>query len=197
MPLISGTRPPQRARVVPNSIFAMMVLMFTEVMFFAALISAYLVIFSRQKSNWAPPAGIKLPVQMTAFNTGVLLASGIALLLASKRTRIQVSRVWLSAFLGGVFVVIQGAEWLRLIEFGMTIRSGTFSALFFLLVGTHVAHAIVGVAVVGGLAYRLGNRTEGHPRTGRDTELETLRAVQIFWGTIVCVWPVLYLLVYL
>ena len=49
--------------------------------------------------------------------------------------------VWaLTAALGGVFLLIQGYEWARLIHFGLTVSSSIYGGLFYTLIGFHAFH---------------------------------------------------------
>ena len=61
--------------VLPSNVLATLVIVFTEVMFFTALISAFLVIKAGH-SNWSVPTDIRLPVVATGLNTLVLMLSG-------------------------------------------------------------------------------------------------------------------------
>lgn len=178
----------RRKPIFSNAVFGMILFTFTEVMFFLALISAFLVIQRDRGSHWDLPAHITLPVYVTAVNTGILLISGLFLLLASGKERaVRTKWIRLSALLGTVFVVIQGSEWIQLIELGMTMKSTIFGACFFLLVGTHALHAAAGIV---GLLFGQRWSSQGVLTDGG------LRALQIFWGLIVLIWPVLYFVVY-
>ena len=74
------TRPQTRRRqIVPNGMLGMLIFTLTELMFFLALISAFLIIKARS-DVWPPLDQPRLPVEMTAFNTVLLLISGVLLL---------------------------------------------------------------------------------------------------------------------
>lgn len=184
MKVISAANP-----IFPSNVFAMIVFVFTEVMFFTALVSAHIVI-KHSNAGWAIPNGLRLPVATTAFNTVVLLASGVCLYLAGtalaadKRERFSVL-YWRAVMLGAFFVAFQGYEWVQLISYGLTMHSSIFGACFFLLIGSHGFHALTGIAA---LAY--------HGRSTDVMSLTTVHTLQVFWFFIVGVWPVLYALVY-
>lgn len=179
---------------VPNAVLGMALFLATEVMFFAGLISAFLVVKARWTAAWPPPGQPRLPVVETAWNTGILLASGVVLWhtarayaggLALPRVR---WRSLLAAALGSAFVVLQGREWARLLAFGLTMRSGPYGSFFYLIVGTHALHAVAAVVALCVASWQL-------PRGGIGPE--GYRAVRMFWYFVVGLWPILYVLVYL
>ena len=76
---VSLTNRPKRAKSpVSSGVIGMLIFMVTEAMFFAALISAYLVIRAGLE-EWPPWGQPRLPVETTAFNTLVLLLSGLTM----------------------------------------------------------------------------------------------------------------------
>lgn len=193
-PLSSNTtRPTKRSPpLIANAQFGTILFVATELMFFVALISAYLVIQASSIHLWKPPTGAMLPFAVTMVNTFVLLLSGGFLFAAARRHSLKgdgVVKAYLSQalILGSVFVGVQGFEWIRLFAQGMTLTSGIFGACFFLLVGMHGIHALGGcIALLWGLnrLYR-GNLSQ-----------DALWSLVIFWGFIVGIWPILYGLVY-
>ncbi|MEZ4742409.1 MAG: cytochrome c oxidase subunit 3 [Bdellovibrionota bacterium] len=182
----------RRKPLVPNTIFATSVFVITEVMFFVALISAFVII----KSNyavWSPPSGVVLPIATTAFNTGVLFLSGIMLYFVGravkdKKDKTKVENLLLATMaLGLFFVMVQGYEWVNLIRYGMTLSGSVFGACFFLLIGAHAIHAFSAVLAMV-YVYRIVASGE--------IKLEHIYSMQIFWYFIVGIWPVLYKMVY-
>ena len=169
----------------------MLIFVFTEVMLFAGLISAFTIVRA-SALIWPPPGQPRLPVEETAINTVALLTSGLLLFLARRVFRHEPSRArWLlllSVLLGGFFVVFQGVEWVALIRQGLTVTSSLQGSFFYLIVGLHALHALVALGVLGYAWLRL-------QRGGVAPGL--LAAAEIFWYFVVGVWPVLYLRVYL
>ncbi|MBT4761136.1 MAG: hypothetical protein HOO06_05500 [Bdellovibrionaceae bacterium] len=188
---VLGSQITRRKPIIPSNIFAMMIFVITEVMFFIGLISSFLVI-RKDRGGWELPNNITLPVAMTGVNTFILLLSGVFLFLAAKKyskTDVSTSSklVLVSSLLGLTFVAIQGYEWVSLMSYGLTVKSGIFSALFFLIIGSHGAHALIGAFV---LLYGYVNLKKGH------LGINGIYILQIFWFFIVGVWPLLYGLVY-
>ena len=192
---VSQPSQPQRAKSpVSSGVVGMLLFMVTEVMFFGALISAYLVIRAGL-DEWPPWGQPRLPAETTAFNTLVLLLSG--LLMAYSRNLLQKNeftqgRRWLgfSILLGTFFLISQGYEWVQLIKYGLTISSSVYGGLFYLIIGAHGFHVIGTLAFLIYAWKRLGASV--NPITS-----EGLLPVQLLWYFVVCVWPVLYVLVYL
>lgn len=184
---------PRRQPLVPASILGMLIFVVSEVMFFIALLSAFMVI-KAGSPNWAPPSGATLPIYTTGFNTLVLFTSGVLLLLAghtlSQKTdwpRAKMLTGW-AALLGAFFVGFQGIEWVRLLYYGMTMTSGVFGACFYLLIGCHALHAVVAIIAM------IGQFRRFEPERLAPASFYSM---SLFWFFVVGVWPVLYIVVYL
>ena len=183
---------PRPQVLLPSAVLGMLIFVFVEVMFFAGMVSAFLISKSGAILGWPPPGQPRLPIGETAFNSLALVASGVLLFWAGRayRKERRSARVPLLAAigLGAFFVCFQGVEWVALIREGLTLTSSNHGSFFYLIVGTHAAHA---VAALGGLLYaflRLRRRLLNH---------STFAAASVFWYFVVGVWPVLYAVVYL
>jgi len=183
----------RRKKVIADGVAGMLLFIFTEIMFFAGMISAHVIVKSQAAGRMWPPFGQpRLPVQETAFNTAALLVSGIVMIFAHFAFRKDPKRALIpfgmAIFLGAFFVVFQGVEWAALLQDGLTMRSSTYGAFFYLIVGTHALHAIGALVAMVWAWSRM--------RAGRLT-LSQLGTVEAFWYFVVLVWPVLYWQVYL
>lgn len=185
------SRPIKAAPLMPNEQFGMTLFVITELMFFTALISAYLVIRSQSAMGWVPPYEATLPVASTAVNTLFLLMSGALLLLAGRAFQRSPQKgqryMGQAVFFGALFLGIQGYEWVQLLSIGMDMGSGIFAACFYLLIGSHALH--VAGALLGLIYVYLRARRGVLGANG-------LQAMQILWSFVVLIWPVLYGLVY-
>lgn len=186
----AGSWPP-----VSNARLGMWMLIATESMFFGGMVAAFLVL-RLSAAVWPPPFQPRLPVGVTAANTVILLASSYALVRARQAIRRDDRRgltAWLrrTALLGGLFLAVQGAEWMRLVHFGLTVSSGVYGATFYTLIGTH------GVHVLGALTW-LALVLIGAAR-GRYTARDHVGVATcaMYWHFVVGLWPILYVLVYL
>ena len=191
-----GPPPSSSAPVISNARLGLMMFIGAEVMFFAGLIGAFLVL--RLSSDvWPPPSQPRLPVWITGFNTLVLLFSAFtmhrAVLAARAHDRVRLAG-WLlhTAVLGTVFLCIQGYEWVRLIGFGLTMRSGLYGSTFYALIGLHGLH-VLGALVWLGVVWKLARQG----RYGSGGSSIGVELCSMYWMFVVGLWPVLYGLVYL
>jgi heme/copper-type cytochrome/quinol oxidase subunit 3 len=183
-----------RPKLVSNSIIGIVLFIITEIMFFSGMISAYLV-NRAGATQWPPANQPRLPMEITAINTGILLLSAVFLivLILTFRKKRSVSKIWLGlTLIGGVtFVGIQGYEWIKLLGFGLTTTSSVYGAFFYALIGAHGLHALIGIVLLLYLWFGI--------RSNVDTEkaMNKINTAGIFWFFVVGIWPALYYLVYL
>lgn len=181
-----------RSPLLPNSVFGTLIFVATEVIFFTALLSAFLIIKAGTRGWDLPPEG-RLPMLATAASTGLLLLSGLYAHLAGRQfgafghTPQVRLLLGLAGTLATAFVLIQSYEWLQLLHYGMTLAPGMFAACFCLVIGIHGIHAVAAVILMGIAWQRL--------RAGT-LQTEHLQAMQIFWYFVVGIWPVIYISVY-
>ena len=182
-----------RRNFTDHALFGMAIFVFTEVMLFAAFMSAYLITRnSAPPGMWPPADQPRLPFASTAFNTVALLASGVLVAqahFAERRKGMKAARLPLTAgvALGALFLVLQGAEWANLLRQGLTLTSSQVGAFFYLIIGAHALHVVCALALLlwcwtGLMAGRMPASRFG--------------AAQLFWYFVVIVWPVLWLVVY-
>jgi heme/copper-type cytochrome/quinol oxidase subunit 3 len=180
---------------IDKGVLGLLFFLGTEVMFFAGLISAYIVLRAGSPV-WPPPGQPRLPIEVTGLNTVVLLLSAVTMhfaLRAARRDRRSGLVGWLTvtALLGALFLAVQGYEWVRLVGFGMSLSSGVFGGTFYALIGSHGVH-VLGAVVA--LLFVLGAAVKGR-YTAADHSGVVL--CEIYWMFVVALWPLLYLLVYL
>lgn len=170
--------------VLPNGILVALFAIFTELMVFAGLISAFLVIRS-QIIPWPPAGQPRLPRDLSWLNTVVLLGSGVAawqafFKLQKKSENGFVGFSKISIALGAAFLILQGFEWARLIHFGFSMGLNLYSSFFYSIIGFHALHALVGMGL---LIFGFLRR-------------QHFEAIIYFWTFVVLLWPVLFRLVY-
>jgi cytochrome c oxidase subunit 3 len=166
-----------------------------EAMFFAGLIGAFLV-FRLGSQVWPPAGQPRLPILVTSINTVILLISGYTMVAARRAARTGEWRGALpalsaTAVLGGIFLSVQGSEWVRLIEHGLTLSAGVYGATFYTLIGCHALHVLGAVIWLLVVRFRAAG---GALLRGRDTGFELCAA---YWYFVVALWLVLFPLVYL
>jgi len=196
-PGFGGGEPPVRPNVTVGSNAWLAVWMFlgAEAMFFAGLIGAFLV-FRLSATIWPPPFQPRLPVGVTGVNTVILLLSAFTMRRTLTCVRLAnpgkaVRLLGLTAILGAVFLAVQGYEWLRLIQFGLTVSSSVYGGLFYTLIGFHALHVL---AALIWLAVVFARAIKGRYSAQRHVGLQTCA---MYWTFVVALWPALYGLVYL
>ena len=183
--------PPRRRQVLSNGTLGMLAFVIAETMMFLGLISAF-TLARATAQVWPPPGQPRLPVEATALTTLALLISGVFLYRAGRLYRQHPTRAYqpflISIALGTLFVVFQGAEWVALLNQGLTLVSSQHGSFFYLIVGMHAIHAVGALAWMWVCLRRLGQRKLSASSFG---------AAQVLWFFVVGIWPVLYLRVYL
>ena len=186
---------PRRRPLVPSGVFGMIFFIITEVMFFSALVSAYLIIRAGLE-EWPPWGQPRLPIGATALNTFILLLSATAVYysrtnqLAGKP--VQVLRMHgLAIGLGLTFIVFQGYEWVGLLSFGLTLTSSVYGSLFYLIIGAHAIH-VIGASLAMIYAWKTFEI-----KMEFEAGAERMLPYQILWYFVAGIWPLLYIIVYL
>ncbi len=192
---MQGAPSPQAKTRINKSLLGMMIFLGTEVMFFAGLISTFLILRAGSV-NWPPPGQPRLPVAVTGINTLFLLLSGYTIHRALKTIRKghpQAPTRWLLAtgVLGGIFLGVQGSEWIHLVNYGLTFTSSLYGATFYALIGCHGLHVL---AAMIALLVTISKAWGGQYTIDEHTGVELCR---MYWYFVVGIWPILYLLVYL
>lgn len=188
-------RDDQPEPLINNARLGVMLFIGAEGMFFSGLLSAFLV-FRTGSTVWPPPFQPRLPIVMTAVNTCILLWSSYTMhraLRAIRRGNTQGLTDWLTVtvLLGLIFLSVQGYEWARLLQFGLTLSSSVYGATFYTLIGCHAAHvfgAVVWLLIILAMAkkHRFG-----------PGQFVGVQVCSIYWYFVVALWPILFGVVYL
>jgi heme/copper-type cytochrome/quinol oxidase subunit 3 len=166
----------------------------SECLFFASLISTYMVYKGRSVVGPYPEEILDIP--LTSVSTFVLLMSSLAMVLAldavQKGDR-RFSLVWLGAviLLGSTFLGFQVYEFNHFVHEGLTIGTNVFGSSFFVLTGFHGAHVTGGVIWMITL-WLMAARGKLAPADSMKVEIAGL-----YWHFVDIVWIVIFTLVYL
>ncbi len=176
-----------------NGSLGMAIFLLAETMFFAGLISAYLVLRSGF-DVWPPPGQPRLPWEATACGSFLLFSSGAMLFAVRRFARrgqwISMRRTMAATLgLGSGFLLIQGFEWTRLLGFGLRAKNSVYAGTFYLLIGCHGLHVVAGLAYLLYVSRRLGPASSLSPG-------KRLAPALTYWTFVVALWPLLYGLVY-
>jgi cytochrome c oxidase subunit 3 len=183
---------PQR-KIISNGMIAMVFFIAAEAMFFAGLISAYIV--NRSVADAMPVIQQpRLPIEITAINSLILILSFVTLFLFSKKYKTESKSfflLYITIIFGAVFIGVQGIEWVNLLHFGFSTSSSIYGAFFYTIIGAHAVHVIAGLIILLYLSLSLK----------KDKSLESVKnkiaICSLYWYFVVSVWPILYVLVYL
>jgi len=180
---------------VSNARLAVVVLIASECMLFVGLIGMYLV-FRLASPDWPPADLPRLPLGITGVNTLILFGSVPWMVRAMAAVRRDdpygVTRgLAVTAFLGTLFLGVQGFEWTRLVRHGLTLGSSMYGATFYVLIGCHALHVLVAVLW---LVTVTTVSSRGVFTAARHAPLEMC---SIYWYFVCALWVVLFPLVYL
>lgn len=172
---------------------AMWVFLSSEVIFFTALIATFLVYKNRSLSG---PGQELLNIPLTGVNTFILIVSSLTMVLALNAAINDQQgqlKLWLlgTIALGTVFLGIQGFEYVKLWQEGLTLRVNLFGSAFYTLTGFHGAHVFVGVIIL--LSVLLKALTGGF---GAKHYLP-IELAGLYWHFVDLVWILIFTLVYL
>jgi cytochrome c oxidase subunit III len=159
-------------------------------MFFMALVSAYLV-RKGVKSGWN---SFHFPA-FVWVNTAILLASSVTLEIARRRlARSDQSafRTWwsITTALGLIFLCGQILVWRQLVVQGVYLATNPSSSFFYLFTGAHAVHIVAGVAALLFVSFR----NFDHAKVTRSTAAEV---TSYFWHFLDALWVFLAVLLYL
>lgn len=153
---------PRARTAYTNGEVGVLLFLATEVMLFAGLVSAVLVLRSADPAWSAGRAHVSGGAG--AIGTALLAAGSIVLALALSRARrgegggALRGALVLSALAGAAFVALLAFEWRAQSAAGFDWRSGTFGSSFFVLTGLHGLHVLGGVVWCAVLALRPATR---------------------------------------
>ena len=179
------------ARVPPRTyVTGMMMALGAILMFFTALVSAYIVRKGMPNSGWVPlPA---MP-RILWLNTVILIASSAALLRSRARFRANdeagFRRWWGAATVLGVFFLAgQVIAWRQLAASGVYLATNASSSFFYLFTAAHGLHLAGGIVVLTWVLMRPPRRLT----QGTATEVAAM-----YWHFMDGVWVFLFLLLML
>lgn len=169
----------------------------SEVMFFAALITVYLIYKPRNLEAGGPDPKEVLGIGFTSVLAAILLASSVTMVLALaaiRRHDIRLFRIWLlaTAGLGLCFLGGQVYEFTELIvNEGVTMPTSLFGQTFFIMTGFHGTHVAIGVIWLLVVFFKV-MRYPNSPENEMDVELGGL-----YWHFVDLVWVAIFTLIYL
>ncbi len=209
--LAGGVRAEPGMRIY-NQKLGMWVFLASEVMFFTGLIGSY-IILRFGAGAWALPGvplaegGTPLDIQLTAFNTFMLICSSVTMVKAFASIEHGDQRalrrfLLLTVLLGTAFVSIQVVEYIKLIHEGFKPGCGAematlipncnlFASTFYTMTGFHGTHVTIGVLCMIFVTVRAFR--------GKYTQADHggVEVIGLYWHFVDLVWIILFTIVYL
>ena len=145
---------------------------------------------------YAGPESVMSPWGIPIVNTIALLTSGVTITIAhialvkDKRNTMLIFQA-LTILLGMLFLTLQVHEYGEAyFEKGLTLGSGVFGTVFFMLTGFHGLHVTIGTIALAVILYRM--------KIGdiRSNNLFAFEAVSWYWHFVDIVWLILFVFVY-
>jgi cytochrome c oxidase subunit III len=169
----------------------------SEVMLFGALFASY-VLLRVGATEW-PDGWEILNVPLATFNTFVLIASSVTMVMAwaSLMSRdLSKYKLYMSGtiLLGLVFLVVKYVEYGDKFQHDLYPSSSIFLAIYFTMTGLHALHVLGGTVVNGYLLWPGSRMWQTRP----EQFTNRVEAAGLFWHLVDLIWiflfPALYLL---
>lgn len=142
-----------------------------------------------------PPGMVMHAAGIPTLNTIILLMSGLTITLSHHhliKNRIQSAIKWLNATvaLGVVFLIMQVIEYGHAYANGLTLSSGIYGNIFFMMTGFHGLHVLLGSIIIFIVGLRM---RQGHFSAESHFAFE---AAAWYWHFVDVVWLALFVFVY-
>ena len=191
-----------------SATLGMWIFLATEILFFGALFTAYFIFRSIYPKAFADASAAML-IKFGTANTFILICSSLTMALGVHAAQMGMRKMLvvmliLTMLFGTAFLVKKGfeyhAEWkehhvpgvgFEFPESSDPRHAEIFFSLYFIMTGIHTVHLIIGVAVVGVIAYFA---SKGHYVPEYHTPVEN---VGLYWHFVDIVWVFLYPMLYL
>lgn len=180
---------------VYNEKLGMWVFLGSEVMFFTALIGAYIILRVGHPTAFKAPGEV-LAVNITAVNTFLLICSSVTMVKAFAAVQdglIDKLKMWLVAtvVIGATFVGVQVYEYRELMHKGFVPSEGVYGSTFYVMTGFHGFHVTIGVICLIFVAWKAFQGKYS------STDHRGVEVVGLYWHFVDLVWIILFTIVYL
>lgn len=140
--------------------------------------------------------GFIMPAQgIPMLNTFILLLSGVTITVSHyylNKDKMRLASIWLFAtvFLGVMFLIMQGVEYSHAYANGLTLSSGIYGNIFFMMTGFHGLHVMIGSIILMVIGLRM---QKGHFSQQSHFAFE---ASAWYWHFVDVVWLALFIFIY-
>lgn len=180
---------------VPSKKILMWTFLASDCMFFATLISTYIIYNGKSIVGPYPTDPGILNIPVTTASSFVLLMSSLLMALtvaAINRQDIFKFRLWifLTCVFGMIFLGFQAFEFTEFYHNGLRLQTNLFGTTFFTMTGTHGVHVFLGVLwLLGWFIYSFFGDMKG-----KATDIEI---TGLYWHFVDIVWIVIFTVIYL
>jgi cytochrome c oxidase subunit III len=173
---------------------ALWIFLSSEVIFFAAIITTFVVY--RDRSTSGPGPHDVLTLLVPTIMTLVLLTSSITMVMAlqsvKEGNRMRAKQLLLAtAFFGLVFLGLKATEYYHLFSDGVTPSTNIFGSVYFTVTGFHALHIVIGIIWILAVTGKLW-RGAFSPTNYLPVEMAGL-----YWHFVDIVWVAIFMVVYL
>lgn len=182
---------PRRAAPQQNARASIWMMIIAEFMLFFGLISSFFFLRAYMPV-WGTPTGRGFDLTVPLINSIILFGSAATMHLAYRALRADRRRVfdnWMlvTMVLGALFIIGQIVE-SSLLGFGF--QDGAFAAIFYLTMGIHALHVLIGVLIFGVVHFKA---SLGLVNSQRPIAMEFCT---IYWYFVVLMWLVIFAILY-
>lgn len=194
-PEATATGPATPGKHIPGEA-GIWVLIFGDMLVFTVLFAVYLSRRGENRELFAQSQDA-LNRNFGAINTLVLLTSSVLVVFAvialrNERWRALAPRLTLAGFaVGCCFVAVKIVEYHEKVSAGITPSTNEFYMYYFVLTGLHLAHVVIGLAVLLAL-WRLARKREPSR-----TQIAFFEGGGCFWHMVDLLWIVIFPLLFL
>ena len=194
---LTGARSPQevvRLAQEDTDYVGLVVFLGSWTVMFAALFFGYALYRVGAHGAWPPPEFGMVPLWLPLMNTGVIVASSVALERARRRLPggdlIGYRRLLAQcgAF-AALFVGLQVWLWTDLWTAGVTLQGGQYGTYMYVMTAFHALHVLVGLGFLGWLGWQ-SRSARAVACAGR------ARLVAIYWHFVGVAWLLLFVLLF-
>lgn len=177
-----------------TSVLGMLVVLGSITMLFVALFVSYSIL-RIQFGIWSKPGTGSLPFTLGIINTAILLGSSWSYYKGHKYAvdgnKSQTKQwLWITFFLGVLFLVGQLNLWRILIDSGMTAHSSIVGSVFYMLTGMHGLHIVAAIAALG-WAIMKSTKISGI------VEVRPIKLVGLLWHFLDFLWICLFVSIFI
>ena len=185
---------PATSTGIDNRKLAIWTFIGSECLFFASLISTYLVYKGKSLVGPFPKDIFEIP--LVTFGTALLLFSSLFVVLslnAAEQGNRKKTILWLGLTItcGLFFIGMQVYEFSHFFHKGLTMQGNLFGASFYTLTGFHGVHVAVGIIMLLSLVAMLAKGKLVGEKS------ETVEMIGLYWHFVDIVWILIFTLVYL